>query len=323
MTAQNAVGVLCYDFKLNNETPQFGKEYRKLLESVLSNLKNPPLIIEREKIPELLLRIQEERNLFEDIRAGEIGTLRAAKVDYVIYGSFYKKISSDKYDFYLESIKLLSNNSFSKNTFPVLRFTESEIQNTEVFESRLKGLLKDYSFIDGIGLIDNSQLNEIGKRLDQKDNEIANLTRLVNNNKAKEDSLRKLIDTAPLVRFGLELKDNNLIVLIKFDNEVPIEIRPFLSSVIDLNNSEVKGGGWVIHERKRVFPPKDRTLDSKIIFDNLTNKGISLDMPLIFTFYMHFSSIYYAETNNPDSQNKIVKIKFKYDPHTKAFYYLE
>ena len=65
LVAQNSIGVLCNDFKINGEIKSIGREFRKSFESILSNLDHPPTVIERENLSDLITKIEEERNLVE------------------------------------------------------------------------------------------------------------------------------------------------------------------------------------------------------------------------------------------------------------------
>ena len=173
--AQKKIGLLCTNFKINNEIRDEGMSYRKSLESVLSNLKHPPLIIERENIPELLMKIQEESNLIRDLNTQSIPLLKAANVVFIMYANFDKKLVNTSYDLQLECVKISGENSFSKKIFPTLKFTEKEIVNPDQFRQKLNDLLKEYAFTEDFGIIENDQLEKISKRLDEKDIEIKNL----------------------------------------------------------------------------------------------------------------------------------------------------
>ena len=178
--AQSQIGLLCMDFTFNNEPKAIGLEYRKIAEGVLSTLPNPPLIIEREKMKTLLSKIQDERNLFEDLNSSEIGTLRAANVDFIAFGGFTMRVSNDeKYDFRMEFIKISGENSFSKTPTVTLRFTETELLNSELFENKITKMLQRYSFSKEFGVIDTLQLKKIKFALNEKDKKIRELEKKV------------------------------------------------------------------------------------------------------------------------------------------------
>jgi hypothetical protein len=172
--AQKRIALLCTNFKINNETREDGATYRKSLESVLSNLKHPPLIVDRENLPELLIKIQEEANLNRDLKTS-IPVLKATNIDYIMYGNFDKKVVNDTYDLQLEAIKISGENTFSKKIFPIVKFTEKELVKTETFRQKLNELFSSYAFTEEFGIIENEQLEKINKRLDEKDAEIKSL----------------------------------------------------------------------------------------------------------------------------------------------------
>lgn len=171
---QRKIGLLCTNFKINNEIRDDGSNYRKSLESVLSNLKNPPLIIDRDNLPELLIKIQEEANLNRDFKMSK-PVLKAANVDYIMYANLEKQVVNENYDLQLELIKISGEETFSKKTFPIIVFSERELVNKDQFRNKLNGLLSTYAFTEDFGIIENQQLEKIQKRLDEKDIEINNL----------------------------------------------------------------------------------------------------------------------------------------------------
>lgn len=175
VTAQNATGIVCTDITINDQSRDVGSEFRRSLESVLSSLKNPPIIIERKKIQELIEKVQEELNLNKDLNTNEIQKLRAAQVDYVMYGNFVRRLTNVNYDLQLECIKISGINAFSKISFPILSFTEEELTNTDMFRKKLFEMLNNYSFSSDFGIIQNDLLFKINHRLDEKDAQIRQL----------------------------------------------------------------------------------------------------------------------------------------------------
>lgn len=210
---QKRIGLLCTNFKINNETREDGAAYRKSLESVLSNLKNSPLIIDRDNIPELLIKIQEEANLNKDLKTS-IPVLKAANVDYIMYANFDKRVVNDSYDLQLESVKISGENTFSKKIFPILKFTEKELVNTDKFRQKLNELLNTYAFTEEFGIIENEQLEKINKRLDEKDLEIKSLktgmTIIEEDAKKKSETINSLSDVVSRMQTENAEKDLEL-----------------------------------------------------------------------------------------------------------------
>lgn len=216
---QKSIGIACDNFKINNEQREDGIDYRKSLESVLSNLKYPPLIIEREKISELIIRIQEEINLSKDLGTKYISDLKTAKVDYIIYSNFEKKIIQEAYYLQMECIKIRGENTFSKITFPILKFTEKEITNKEIFQKRLSVMLSAYAFSEDFGIIENEQLGKINKRIDEKELQIklldSTLTNIQTDAKFKTQTINALSASVVEMQRKDSLKDKEIIKLNK------------------------------------------------------------------------------------------------------------
>ena len=211
---QKSVGILCIDFKINNEKRQEGIEYRRSLESVLSTLKYPPLIIDREKMQELLNKIEYERNLKTDLNIKDAGQLKNAQVDYLMFGNLSKSLSNVNWDLSLECTKIIGENTFSKVPFPIISFTEKDILNTEIFRSKLFEMLKEYAFTDEFGIIQNAQLNKIYKRLDEKDIQIKLLDSSFNEFKKdandKSTTLKNLSSTISNMQIENAKKDQEI-----------------------------------------------------------------------------------------------------------------
>lgn len=179
MYAQNAIGILCTDFKINNENTPEGTGFRRSTESVLSNIKNPPIIIDRDNLQDLIIKIQDEINLNKDLNISQVKELKAAKVDYVMYANFDKKLTSINYDLQIQCIRISGENAFSIKAFPIISFTEKELTNSEIFRKKLFEMFNNYAFTPDFDIIENKQLEEIKQRLDKKDQEIKNLNQNV------------------------------------------------------------------------------------------------------------------------------------------------
>ncbi|GJM35594.1 MAG: hypothetical protein DHS20C18_45950 [Saprospiraceae bacterium] len=314
------------DFTKNNDVFKKGKSLRKSFESVLSNLDDPPNVIEREKLSQIIERIQDERNLQEDFGKQNIEELQAAKVDYVIYGNFIiSDMLSDIVEFQSECIKISGENVSSKIGFPTISFKQEELSNLSSFESKIRKMLNQYSFLEGFGMIENEKLNEINKRLDEKDKQIDKLAKLLKENQAKEDSTFKLKNTPPDVDFSLGIIDEKLIIYIKFNNNVPIKFIPRLHAF----------GPWECENGTKfydffrtaahlnpieIYPPNNKDKMHSFIFDTLeNNESLPNDKFLCMTMYITYSSIFAAEIQKPELQEKNSEIDYVIEPYTMRF----
>lgn len=308
---QQSINILCSDFTLNEESWGVGKKLRKVFESVLSNLENPPALVEREKLSMLLERIQEEKNLSKDFGSVNLTKLQAANVDFLIVGNFSKSLVSESYEFYAECIKISGQNALSKTVFTTLRFRENDLINTSIFENEVRGMLEKYSFIKGIGILENQQYKEIVRRLDEKDEQILELKKLVDATKAKEDSIWQLKNTAPKVDFDLVFKDSNLVIVIKFLNNVPIKMKPYLQAVWDSTMTDYKDKvSNIIHLIPiEIYPQKTQDYTHYFIYDTLRGKGkLPNDRIIGFRMIVKYSSIFTSEINKPELQEKEIFI---------------
>jgi hypothetical protein len=137
-------------------------------------------LIERSKLSDLILLIQDEKNLSFDVNGEIIDRLSAAKVDYVIYGDFASPFTSEDYVFQFEIIKVSGNQIFSKKVSPPVRFSESELAGTSIFNIRMRPIIEKYSFSSKVGLLEKDQFDQIKKMLDEKDQKINSLERKIN-----------------------------------------------------------------------------------------------------------------------------------------------
>ncbi len=211
---QKPIGIICTDFKINNKNRQEGVDFRRSVESILSNLKYPPEIIDREKIQAVLVKIQDEINLNRDLNIDETRELKAAQVDYLMYGNFDKRLTSVTYDLQIECIKISGDNAFSKKAFPIISFTEDELSNSQIFRKKLSDMFNEYAFTEDFGIIENIQLNKIYKRLDEKDIQIKNLDssfkNLESDSKEKSKALNSISGTMKNMEDEISIKDQQI-----------------------------------------------------------------------------------------------------------------
>lgn len=307
---QQSINILCSDFTLNEKPFEKGKDLRRVFESVLSNLENPPTLIEREKLAVVLERIQEEKNLAKDFDAGSIAKLQTANVNFLIVGDFSKSLVSESYEFHAECIKISGQNALSKTVFQTLRFRETDLINTSFFENEVIEMLGKYSFIKGIGILENQQYKEIVRRLDEKDEQILELKKVIDASKSKEDSILQLKNTAPNVEFDLVLKDSNLVIIIKFLNNVPIEIEPNLFGIWDSTSVNYTVFNRAYLYPIKIYPQKETKNISYFTYDTLEGKKDKLpnDRRLGIRMDVKYKSIYSSEINKPELQEQTAHI---------------
>ena len=320
-SAQGSINLLCLDVKKNGNLFYEGDIYRKSFESVLSNLDNPPTLVEREKLDEILEKMTEERNLAKDfdMPLPYFNKLKAANIDYLAYGNFTHLPLTDIIEFDCEFIKISGDDVSSKMVFSTLRFDARKLSR-EIFEEKLTILFSNYSFINGLGVVDNDQLQIIKNRLIEKDKEINYLMTQVNNYKKKEDSINTLMNTVPDVTFDLLIRETKLFIEISFHNDVPILFRPYLRSVWDKDQKIYSQGGWVIHHYPiEVYPNK---ANGTFLFEyaDLSDKDLPTDRHLGFNMLITYSSIFYPEIQKPELGDKKVVLMEGYDPSSKSFY---
>lgn len=305
---QKRISLLCTNFKVNNEPREDGASYRKSLESVLSNLKYPPLIVDRENLPDLFIKIQEEANLNRDLNSQSIPALQAAHVEFIMYANFDKKLVNDTYDLQLECIKISGENSFSKKIFPILKLTEKEISNTDRFRQRLNDLLNSYAFTEDFGIIENDQLEEIKKRLDEKDLEIKALKSNVS--KVEEDASQKGQTIISLSEAVSSIQNENIqksLAINKLNTEI-VNIKDY-SNVAKLDHlgAEIRYGSGLTGWKSDLYHLMEQVIietNGKIQLKNRDSSLLILD--LVITKYPKFPFSYWAKSmlllkkNHPD-----------------------
>lgn len=179
--SQSNVGIFCNNFEINNEKREEDdnlKALREAFKRTLQKLQYPPIIVEREKLSDLLVFIEEEKNLRKDFNNNNLQEkFEAAQVDYIAYGNFYKAFNSDEYDFQLEFIKVSGSDVLSVIPLPITRFKEKELIGTRPFEEKVNEVLKTIVFTKEFGITQKSALDEFNKRLDEKDKQYNELKR--------------------------------------------------------------------------------------------------------------------------------------------------
>ena len=317
--SQNTIGILCTDVKIRNNHTNESAIFRQVLESVLSNLKYPPIIIEREKLSDIIEKIQEEQNLQKDFNGLLKKPLASAQVDYIAYGNFSHTLGSEFYEFQLEFVKVSGENALSKRVSPILRFTEKDLSsNTKIFEVQLNEMLQKYSFLNGIGIVESEQLSEINRRIDEKDQQIETLSKVIRANREKEDSIVLLKNTFPQIEFELAITDHDLVILITFKNKVPIKMKPFLSfhGPWECDNTDKKypifnTAAHVLNEIK-IYPPINND-KYRFVFDSFNDGELPLDKLLCMRMEITYASIYEPEIQKPELKEKTVAIDYLFD----------
>jgi hypothetical protein len=319
--AQNYIGIVCDNFKFNNVTRKDGFDFRKSLESVLSNLKTPPLIIERENMRELIIKIQEEANLKKDLNEIDKSILKSANVDWILYANFNKKAISENYDLQLECVKISGENIFSKKIFPIISFDEKELNNTQVFREKLNNMLKNYAFTKDFGILEDVLLDKINERMAILSGKIDTLTKAnelkeriisqldlkvndINSNIIqKEKKEFEIKHSAPSVQIQPYVDTSGDVnILINLLNQVPIQLT---INIERINDSHNKAFRIYPPEVKKIFPIRPLIL----YYTGNINRGDfgdgdTLDVQVT----VKYSSIYFDEIGDPKLKNTFQKV---------------
>lgn len=292
---QNAIGLVCTNFTVNGQNREEGKEYRRSVESVLSSLKYPPELIDREKIQDLLVKIQDEVNLNKDLNISEARELKAARVDYLMYGNFDKKLINSSYDLEIECIKISGDNAFSKIAFPILSFTENDLTNTQIFRNRILDMFSKYAFTEDFGIIENSQLNKINIRLDEKDKQIKNLDSTFKNiqteSEQKSEVLKNLSDNVKILENDNLNKDQQIIEL---NNQI-IGVRDYSNiALLDLNGIEKTYSSMFVGWKTELYNLMSSVIGSTPPFFIKTNDTALTTLKEVIQKYPKFPFGYYG-----------------------------
>lgn len=169
------VNIYCKDFTLNDSIFDKGDDYRKVFESLLQSLDSPPLLIERDKIDEVIEVMQEEKNLRLDFNQKDATLLKVMEVDYLLFGNFNISSLTGIVEFQSECIKISGENSFLNIVFPTIRFTENEFISSKIFELRVKSMLNEFAFTNKLGVVPADALNELEVSIAEKDKKIKEL----------------------------------------------------------------------------------------------------------------------------------------------------
>jgi hypothetical protein len=314
--AQNATNILCTDITMNDGTFYDGKIFTKGFESILSNLEMPPRIVDRKNLSSVLEKIQEDKNLFKDLKVEYIDSLKIAKIDYLVYANFSKSKASETYTFQSECVKISGDNALSKIVFPSLNFTEKDLVNTTVFENRIREMLKKYSFTKELGIIDYNLSLKNKNQFDEKDKEIRDLKQQVTSIRQEKDRVTILKNTAPQVDFSLEFKDSSLFVVTRFWNDVPIKMTPYIFNIWDESQhsySDLLNNVYI--SPKDIFPKDDKNIVNYFNYGKLRDK-LPVDRRIFLRVVIRYSSLYSDEIDKPELQEKEVKLDYVILPNS-------
>lgn len=142
----------------------------------------------------------------------------------------------------------------------------------------------------------------------------------------KEIELVKLKRTPPDVNFELDLIDNDLLILIKFNNEVPIKISPRLHLwgpwECEDQTKKYRVFNTAMHDfmPSVIYPPKDKNKKYKFVYDKLEkSEELPKDKTLCMRMYIKYSSIYSGEINIPELKEKEISIDYLIEPYSMKF----
>jgi hypothetical protein len=160
---QNLSNIACLDFTLNDSPFERGKYYSNILESIISNIDYPPHVIERNKVSEIVEKIQEEKNLFRDFKTVYEKPLKIAEVDYLVRANFTQESPlANEMSLIIEFIKVAGEGGLQKKVLPRIVVSNKDLSNTSIFEMKVKEILnKTISFAPQLGLIEKGQMATI------------------------------------------------------------------------------------------------------------------------------------------------------------------
>lgn len=158
----------------------------------------------------------------------------------------------------------------------------------------------------------------INQDLEEKEKKIKELE----GKEAKRIEDQKAIDelkrTIPDLDFSLENDNGRLMVVMNFNNKVPIRMRPYLAAIWDNEQNDLKGI-WNLPVEYREYRP-DENMKAYYEYDSLRNKKLPLGEKVLgFKMIIRYQSIYYPEIKNKYLAEKIVEVSSALDPRDNKF----
>lgn len=293
--SQNSNNILCLDFTLNGKKFSRSRELLQAFEGVLAHIENPPVIIEREKLASIIEKIQEEQNLAKDFSGEVLSDLTIAHVDYILYGSFSKVLTSETYDFRFEFVKISGTRVSSKFVSPIIRFTEQELSNSFDFEQKTRAELSKYSFIEGVGIIGAAEYKNIQKQLNEKEEQINELRKMLVDQKNIDDSINLNKHTVPDFNARLIVRNDSIIVQIKPVSDIPFKYDFRITNDTGLY---ILGPVELVFERPIFFPSEIKKWVDLRTYSFPQFHGIDTSKPFRLIFGVNNESIYFEETGD-------------------------
>ena len=189
------VGVLCVKFEENNKTIENEEIFIQGLESAISNIDNPPFIVDRSRLGSIFNQLKIEENIIEDLGGEYKAILESVKVDYLLFANVITSPLKKDAFLRLEFISIEGGSLFSKKYVPTLKLTLETLGDPIEFERVVRNTLNDLAFIDKLGIVEVTVLEEINRRIDKKDSEIQSLHN-------KIDAISEYAQVAELDVFG-------------------------------------------------------------------------------------------------------------------------
>jgi hypothetical protein len=170
-----SVKVFVNQMTINNENSTSELKFQNSLESAFSNLERAPKLVERDNLSSLIEFLQNEENLRADFNVSKVEEFNPEHIDYIIYSNLRSSPLNNDVYIQIECVKVFGDSMLSKFSFPSLKLKVNELNDLTLFEMRLTKFLNQYAFVDKLGVIEYSILEEINSKIDEKTLEIKNL----------------------------------------------------------------------------------------------------------------------------------------------------
>ncbi|MFM9952080.1 MAG: hypothetical protein ACKV1O_29385, partial [Saprospiraceae bacterium] len=216
-------------------------------------------------------------------------------VDYGLYGSFSKVLTSDTYDFRFEFVKISGTRVSSKFVSPIIRFTEQELSNSFDFEQKTRAELSKYSFIEGVGIIGSAEYKNIQKQLNEKEGQINELRKMLVDQKSKDDSIDLAKHTIPDFYGRLIARNDSIIVQIKSISDIPFK---YSFRITNDTGLYILGPVEMVFERPIFFPSGIKKWTDIRTYSFLQFHDIETSKPFSLLFMVQNESIYFEETGD-------------------------
>lgn len=304
--SQNYSNVACLDVTFNDTLFNNSVYFRKLIESILSNINNPPFLVERNKVSDILEKIQEEKNFYKDFNQKYENQLKLAGVNYLLKGDFsVNNPLTGEISLIVDFIKVSGDDILQKKTLPEIILTKSEFLNNKILTEKIKDVInKSISFSPQLGLVEKNQMN----LLEQMQQKINNLEQENMQKKLNEATFSKLKQTPPNVECNLVFIDSIFALQFILKNSVPIVFNFAVEGNVAFNSQD----------EQKIHPPGLNLLLKELT--NFIKFPIIVDAtekPATIIIKVYLRSIYYEELGYNANLKREIVIKYIYNYKTK------